>query len=193
MEMATEVDTLVINVKADTVQFRNAIREATSQATSFSTAISRAFKDAVVGGKSFEDVLKNLALRLAGLALDRALQPLSNRLGDVVSGLFSAFGLANGGVVAGGAVKPFATGGVVSSPTLFPLANGLGLMGEAGPEAVLPLARGSDGALGVRSGTVAPISVTLNVTATDAESFRKSEAQVTAMLARAVARGRRGL
>jgi phage-related minor tail protein len=191
--MATEIDELTVGVRADTSGFEASLRALSRETSSFSTAISRAFKDAVVGGKSFEDVLKNLALRLAGLALDRALQPLSNKLGDVVSGLFSAFGLANGGVVAGGAVKPFAAGGVVSSPTLFPLAHGLGLMGEVGPEAVLPLARGSDGALGVRSGAVAPISVTLNVTATDAESFRKSEAQVTAMLARAVARGRRGL
>ena len=62
-----------------------------------------------------------------------------------------------------------------------------------GPEAVLPLARGPDGTLGVRSGAAQPIAVTFNVTTADAESFRKSEAQVTAMLARAVARGRRGL
>jgi lambda family phage tail tape measure protein len=90
-------------------------------------------------------------------------------------------------------VKPFAAGGVVGGPTLFPLANGLGLMGERGPEAVLPLARGSDGALGVRSAAPAPIVVNFHVTAADAASFAKSEAQVTAMLARAVARGRRGL
>lgn len=191
--MATEIDQLTIGVSADTSGFEAALRALSRETNSFSGAISRAFKDAVVGGKSFEDVLKNLALRLSGLALDRALQPLSNMLGNAVSGIFSTFGLAQGGVVAGGTVRPFASGGVVSSPTLFPLANGLGLMGEAGPEAVLPLTRGSDGVLGVRSGAAAPVNVTVNVTATDAESFRKSEAQVTAMLARAVARGRRGL
>jgi phage-related minor tail protein len=69
----------------------------------------------------------------------------------------------------------------------------LGLAGEAGAEAVLPLARGSDGTLGVKSEARAPMVVTFNVTAADADSFRKSEAQVTAMLARAVGRGRRGL
>src|SRR4029079_15393653 len=90
------------------------------------------------------------------------------------------------------AVRRCARGGVFSAPTLFPLAPGLGLMGEAGAEAVLPLARSSDGTLGVRSGKGAPIAVTLNVTTPDADSFRQSEAQVTAMLARAVARGRRG-
>jgi lambda family phage tail tape measure protein len=147
----------------------------------------------VIGGKDFESVLSSLALKLAGLALDKAIQPVSNLLGNLVGGLFSAFGLANGGVVAGGAVKPFAQGGVVTAPTLFPLARGLGLMGEAGAEAVLPLARGADGALGVRTQATSPTVVNFNITTADADSFRKSEAQVTAMLARAVGRGRRAL
>ena len=191
--MTTEIDTLVVNVTADTVEFRNAMRAATREASGFSRAITRAFSDAVVGGKSFETVLSNLALKLAGLTLDRALSPLGSQLGGTIDALFRSFGLANGGVVANGAVRPFADGGVVSRPTLFPLARGLGLMGEAGPEAVLPLARGADGRLGVHSAGSAPVTVTFNVTASDAESFRKSEAQVTAMIARAVARGRRGL
>ena len=168
------------------------MRALTSQANSFSGAISRAFKDAVTSGKSFESVLSSLALKLAGLALDRALQPVTNALGGAIDALFKSFGLANGGVVAGGAVQPFAQGGVVSQPTLFPLARGLGLMGEAGAEAVLPLARGPDGTLGVGSGAAADRRH-LQRDAADADSFRKSEAQVTAMLARAVARGRRGL
>ena len=96
-------------------------------------------------------------------------------------------------MVVGGRVQPFARGGIVGSPMLFPLRNGLGLVGEAGAEAVLPLKRGSDGKLGVASGAGAPIVVNFHVTATDAASFAKSEAQVTAMLVRAVGRGRRGL
>lgn len=191
--MTTEIDTLVINVTANTAPFRAALREATREASGFSAAISRAFRDAVIGGKSFESVLSSLALKLAGLALDRAVQPLSTYLGGALDTLFKGFGLAHGGVVANGAVQRFAQGGVVAQPTLFPLARGLGLLGEAGAEAVLPLARGPDGTLGVRSAAAAPIAVTFNVTTTDADSFRKSEAQVTAMLARAVARGRRGL
>jgi phage-related minor tail protein len=72
------------------------------------------------------------------------------------------------------------------------MANGLGLMGEAGPEAVMPLARGPDGRLGVRTGqggTAPTINVTIQ--AADLDSFKRSEAQVSASLARAVARGRR--
>jgi tape measure domain-containing protein len=43
----------------------------------------------------------------------------------------------------------FAKGGIVNSPTAFSHSQGLGVMGEAGPEAILPLKRGSDGSLGV--------------------------------------------
>jgi phage-related minor tail protein len=60
----------------------------------------------------------------------------------------------------------------------------------------MPLARGPDGRLGVRGGAGGggrPVSVTVNIATSDAESFRRSEAQVSASLARAVARGQRGM
>jgi lambda family phage tail tape measure protein len=72
----------------------------------------------------------------------------------------------NGGTFANG-IQPFAAGGVVNSPTLFKFANGgagrLGLMGEAGPEAIMPLKRGRDGKLGVAGG--GGTSVVVNVDA----------------------------
>jgi len=164
----------------------------TRRTHAFSAAISQAFRQAVIGGRSFEAVLSTLGMRIAGLALERALAPLDRLFSGFIDGAFRGFGLARGGVVSGGQVTGFARGGIVDAPTLFPLARGIGLMGEAGPEAVLPLARGSDGALGVRAAT-GGVHVSFNVTATDADSFRRSEAQVTAMLARAVSRGQRGL
>lgn len=91
-------------------------------------------------------------------------------------------------------IQPFAGGGLVSAPTYFPLGRGLGLAGEAGTEAIMPLARGPDGRLGVRSAAGSePPAVTINIATPDVESFRRSEAQVAASLARAVARGRRAL
>jgi phage-related minor tail protein len=97
---------------------------------------------------------------------------------------------AKGGVP--GHVVPFAGGGVVSSPSYFPMGRNVGLMGEAGAEAILPLQRSADGRLGVAaSGSGAPVSIVFNVTTPDATSFRKSEAQVAGMLARAVSRGSR--
>ena len=90
-------------------------------------------------------------------------------------------------------MTPFASGGVIATPSFFPMRGGTGLAGEAGPEAILPLTRGSDGRLGVRSQGGAAVNVTFNVTTPDAQSFRRAEADVGAMLARAVARGQRGM
>lgn len=117
-------------------------------------------------------------------------------LGSIFGSLFGAGGstFAQGGVLSRGMVMPFAQGGVIGAPAYFPLGRGLGLMGEQGAEAVMPLARGPDGRLGVRSGGGGrPVSVTMNISTPDAESFRRSEAQVSAALARAVARGQRGM
>jgi lambda family phage tail tape measure protein len=63
---------------------------------------------------------------------------------------------ANGNVFAANGIVPYAMGGIVNRPTLFPFANGgsigTGLMGEAGPEAIIPLQRGANGKLGVAGG-----------------------------------------
>lgn len=70
---------------------------------------------------------------------------------------------AKGGVFAQNGIVPFATGGIVDKPTVFPFAKGIGLMGEAGPEAIIPLRRGRDGKLGVAGG--GNTNVTVNVDA----------------------------
>lgn len=79
---------------------------------------------------------------------------------------------ANGGTFANG-IQPFAAGGVVSSPTLFKFANGgagrLGLMGEAGPEAIMPLRRGRDGKLGVAGGGGTSVVVNVDAKGTSAQ------------------------
>ena len=91
--------------------------------------------------------------------------------------------------------KPFAQGGVVASPVTFPMGGGrMGLAGEAGPEAIMPLARGTDGRLGVRTqGAGGGVTITMNISTPDAEGFRRSESQIAAMLSRAVSRGQRNM
>ncbi len=71
--------------------------------------------------------------------------------------------------------------------------GGVGLAGEAGPEAILPLSRGRDGRLGVAAGGQGGSSITVNIATPDAESFRRSETYITGQIARAVARGQRSL
>ncbi len=98
---------------------------------------------------------------------------------------------ADGGTFSQGRVMPFARGGVVTAPTTFPMRGGTGLMGEAGPEAIMPLSRGSDGRLGVRAQGTAPIHVTMNIATPDVEGFARSEGQIAARMARALGRGQR--
>ena len=139
-------------------------------------------------------------------------------VGSLTGAIGSALGFARGGVVEGGgasaavrpyarggvidrgaaaspgpldagAVRAFARGGIVDRPTLFPMRRGTGLMGEAGPEAILPLRRGPDGRLGVGAPAAAAPVVNVRIETPDVESFNRSRGQVSAGLARAVRRG----
>ena len=172
-------------LQLETQQLRAEMEGLNKLADSFGNKIVSAFASAIIHGKNFGDVLKGLALSLANMALSAALKPLGNLLG----GLFAN---ANGNVFEQGRVQPFASGGIVNSPTLFPMQGATGLMGEAGPEAIVPLARGRDGKLGIRGGG-SSVNVTVNISTPDARSFQQSQSQISAMMARAVARGQRNL
>jgi tape measure domain-containing protein len=96
----------------------------------------------------------NLASKLIDMALDELITGLfKNLAGSIGGGLIGTGGLfANGAAFSGGNVVPFANGGVVSRPTVFPMSRGrTGLAGEAGPEAIMPLRRLPGGRLGVES------------------------------------------
>lgn len=177
-------------------QSRSSISGVTREAAALSTesrrmgnALSSAFSDIILKGKDVGDVLTDLAMKLADLALD---QIFSEGIGS--SGFDSLWKnlipSAKGNVFSNGTLQPFANGGVVSSPTLFPLQNGTGLAGESGAEAILPLARGKDGRLGVRTQGSSG-HVTMNITTPNADSFLKAEGQVAAMVARVTARASR--
>jgi phage-related minor tail protein len=170
----------------------------TISANGFASAMSRAFSQSVAGGKQFDDVLKGLALRLSGMAVSAAFKPIASGiaggLNQLLSGLFGNAGGAASIAGAMGAIKPFAAGGVIGAPTYFPLmSGGVGLAGEAGAEAILPLTRGADGRLGVAADGARATSITVNIATPDAESFRRSESYITGQIARAVARGQRSL
>jgi len=100
------------------------------------------------------------------------------------------FGFADGGVIQGGSqVQAYANGGVVNSPTNFPMSgNKMGLMGEAGPEAIMPLKRGSNGKLGVQmegggGGDNIVINQSFNFQANGDETVKKLIAQAAPKIA----------
>jgi phage-related minor tail protein len=173
MEQQTQLSLRTAELKAE-------MQDLSRLADSFGSKLVTSLAGAVVHGRKLSDVFRGLALSMANQALSMAIKPLGNLLG----GLFAN---AKGNVV-----TPFAAGGVVNSPMLFPMRNGTGLMGEAGPEAIMPLARGSDGKLGVRGGGSSS-HITVNISTPDLQGFKQSQAQVAAMVARAVERGQRNL
>lgn len=152
-------------------------------ADSVGRSLTNAFRGAILDGKSLKSVLGDVSKAFADIALRAALKPVGMLISGAIESLFTATSPAL-------PVTPFAKGGVVAAPTYFPTARGLGVAGEAGAEAVLPLARGSDGRLGVAGGG-SSVNVTFNVTTSDARSFAASEAELSAMLLRAVKRGTR--
>ena len=169
-------------------QLRSEMQDLSKLADSFGTKLVSSFAAAIVHGKSLSDILKGMVLSLSQQALSAALKPLGNLVGNLFAGLFAN---AKGNAYSGGQVMPFADGGIVNSPTLFAMRGGTGLMGEAGPEAILPLSRGSDGALGVRGGGAT--HVTVNISTPDVQSFSQSQNQVAAMVSRALQRSRRNM
>ncbi|MDR6633764.1 phage-related minor tail protein [Phyllobacterium sp. 1468] len=172
-----------VEVKGDTSGIDAALDALQKKSELFGRTLTNSLKSAAVSGHDLGDVLKQLAMSIANMSLSAGLKPLQ----DLASGLFSDM---LGGLT--GKAKPHAKGGIVDSPTYFNAGGSLGLMGEAGTEAIMPLARGADGRLGVAThGGGSAVHVTFNVSTPDATSFRKSEAQLTGMLARAARKGAR--
>jgi len=176
---------------------RDRLIELDSLAQRFGVSMSRAFSSGIAQGRSFDDILRSVGQKFIDLSLRAGMQPLTNMVtglfGQITQGLGGALGGLMGGGGAGVPIMPFAEGGVIASPGYFPLGRGVGLVGEAGPEAILPLARGADGRLGVSaSGKGGGTTVVVNIQTPDIDGFRQAESQISAQLARAVARGRRG-
>ena len=162
-----------------------------------SKGLRRAFDGVVFDGMKLSDALETVARSMIQTTYSAAIKPVTDHFGGVLAkGVGSLvqgiLPFADGGSFSQGRVMPFANGGVISGPTTFPMRGGIGLMGEAGPEAIMPLARGPDGKLGVRnSGGGRAVNVVMNITTPDVQGFRRSQGQIAAQMSRALGRGSR--
>jgi hypothetical protein len=161
-----------------------------------SKGLRKAFDGVILDGDKLSVALDTVTRSMLDAVYASAVQPVANHFGSVlaqgIGGLMSGvLPFADGGSFSQGRVMPFANGGVVSSPTYFPMRGATGLMGEAGPEAIMPLTRGRDGKLGVRSEGGGNTTVVMNVTTPDVEGFRRSQSQIAAQMGRALGRGQR--
>jgi len=171
-------------------------REVNTLPSGISGGLRKAFDGLVFDGMKLNDALKSVANTIVDTVYSIAMKPVTGALGGIlaqgVAGLMGAgMPFANGAAFSQGKVMPFAKGGIVGTPTTFPMRGGRGLMGEAGPEAIMPLARGPDGRLGVQAGGGRAVSVVMNITTPDVQGFQRSQSQVAAQVSRALSRGQR--
>ncbi|APO86924.1 phage tail tape measure protein [Marivivens sp. JLT3646] len=162
----------------------------------FSRGLRRAFDGVVFDGMKLSDALSTLGKAMSNTVYNAAMKPVTDHFGGVLAGglnalVSSVMPYAQGGAFTQGRVMPFAKGGVVTSPTTFPMRGATGLMGEAGPEAIMPLTRSADGRLGVQAQGGGTVNVTMNITTPDVQGFQRSQSQIAAQMSRMMSRGQR--
>jgi lambda family phage tail tape measure protein len=146
--------------------FASAFEGMADQLTEFVTTGKANFRDFAAS------VLKDISRMIIRYAIFNAVKGILNAFNPAAALGSSAANVAQyaslnakGNVYAQNGIQAFARGGIVNGPTLFPFAKGIGLMGEAGPEAIMPLRRGRDGNLGVMSSGGGTTNVVVNVDA----------------------------
>jgi len=137
------------------------MKDLVQAAEGYGQRMSDAFIEWTAGSTmNVRDMVRNMIMELAKLlAYQSIFKPLTAGITSWFSSLF-----ADGDVFRNGAPQAFANG-LINSPTYFPMANGnIGLAGESGAEAIVPLRRDANGRLGISGGGGGGVNVgTINV------------------------------
>jgi len=187
-----KLKTTVKELKDSLEELTNPANQVIGAANAIGTAFTDSFKSVIDGSATTQEALAGFFKNIANYFLDMAMQIIQKMItmyilnqvvgllpglggggggGDIFSDISGRGGLrmADGGVFAKNKIVPYAKGGIVDKPTMFAYANGgagrFGLMGEAGPEAIMPLQRGPGGKLGVQASGGGGVSVgNINIT-----------------------------
>ncbi|MFK7762759.1 MAG: phage tail tape measure protein [Roseobacter sp.] len=195
-----QTSTLVTGFDGELRRMQGALNATSRDMSNVERGMSRGLRSAFDGlifdGDKLSDALSSIRESMISTAYNAAIKPvtsgISGALANTVGGLVqSVLPFADGAPFSQGRVMPFATGGIVSAATPFGMRGGMGLMGEAGPEAIMPLARGPDGKLGIRGGGGGGQTIVMNISTPDAQGFQRSQGQIAAQMTRALNRGQR--
>ena len=199
-ETLGQTSTLVTGFDAELQRMKASLQATGRDVAILERSLSRGLKSAFDGlifdGISLSEALNTVANSMINATYNAAIKPVTNQLGGIlatgVSGLVdNILPFADGAPFSQGRVMPFATGGIVSGATPFGMRGGMGIMGEAGPEAIMPLARGPDGKLGVRGAGGGGNTIVMNISTPDVQGFQRSQGQIAAQMTRALSRGQR--
>ena len=140
----------------------------------------------LTGKLNFKDLARSIIADITRIVVRQQLMT------PLLGGINSLFGLdlklnAKGNAFGANGIIPYAKGGIVNKPTIFPFANGVGLMGEAGAEAILPLKRGRSGNLGVEaSGSSNNIVVNVDASGSSVQGDNDNARQFGNVIATAI-------
>lgn len=182
-KMKAAVDATKDVAKSFTHDFVNGVRQGQSVFEAFGNAVTNVLNKII--DKMLDSALDGLFSGSSGGGLIGTIGSLLNGGSSVTATDYSGLSMGASGILNNTPIAMNAKGnafsnGIVTAPTLFSFANGtaLGQMGEAGPEAIMPLSRGPDGSLGVQmvgggnSASASPQRVELVVRAEEGEMFR---------------------
>lgn len=178
--MPSNEDPIIIPIEADFEGFETAMKALEKSSEKFSRSFTSAMKSVIRDGASFEDTLKSLALRMSDIVLQSSLKPLENVVGNVLQSVATSVGSS-------------LTGGSGSSLSLARFVDPISASVSSNPTT----ARTSNSVVADRTiaravPQASPSNVTINIATPDVESFKKSQTQISNMLARSVSRSRRG-